>query len=71
MKVVQLESESIKELREKRRSIMKKMIEGQDGSLQIRTSFLEKIKHHSNSLLFLIFSLSYGTALRLSSVLYF
>lgn len=51
MKVVQLESESIKELRDKRRSIMKKMIEGQEGSLLVlRTSFLgEDRKHHSNS----------------------
>lgn len=57
MKVVQLESESIKDLRQKRRSIMKKMIEGQEGSLLVlRTSFLgEDRRHHSNS--FAVFSI--------------
>lgn len=43
MKVVQLKSESIKELREKRKSLMHGMIDGQDGSLLVlRTAYAGK-----------------------------
>lgn len=47
MKVVQLKSESIKTLREKRRMIMKQMIEGQEGSLLVlKTAYLGEDRQH-------------------------
>lgn len=47
MKVVQLKSESIKALREKRRTIMANMIEGQEGSLLVlKTAYLGNDRQH-------------------------
>ncbi|CAM3664802.1 citrate lyase holo-[acyl-carrier protein] synthase [Erysipelothrix urinaevulpis] len=47
MKVVQLKSESIKELRIKRKSLMQGMIEGQEGSLLVlKTAYAGKNRKH-------------------------
>ena len=47
MKVVQLESKSIRELRKKRKSLMQGMIEDQDGSLLVlRSAYVGKDRKH-------------------------